>query len=200
MTCTAQSWRPFHRWSRWETRQVKLLLTPRGEVAHHASWWQERRRLRCGLSQQPPWNISTRRTPDVNETMLPCPFCGSFDVDPEGWLGTEEGGKEGEFRRGPECMGCGATTVSVEAWNRRPVHSAPFSHLPTDSRTLLGRLSAALAVIESSGGVDGAHHKMWVIDQVVRELTGNDYPAWVAQFRAGEDGPHTYNWDEGIPP
>lgn len=44
--------------------------------------------------------------------LLPCPFCGSSDVDAAGWL-------DGQGRRGPECMGCGATAQSVDAWNRR---------------------------------------------------------------------------------
>lgn len=50
------------------------------------------------------------------------------------------------------------------------------------------------------GGTDGAHHKAWVIDQIVRALTGDGYAAWVADMRAGQDGPETYDWDEGIPP
>lgn len=36
---------------------------------------------------------------------------------------------------------------------------------------------------------DGDHHKMWVIDQMVRHLTGDRYPATV-----GDD------WDEGVAP
>lgn len=47
---------------------------------------------------------------------------------------------------------------------------------------------------------DGAHHKMWVIDQMVRALTGLEYEEWVRQIQDGEDGPETYWWDEGIAP
>lgn len=50
------------------------------------------------------------------------------------------------------------------------------------------------------GGIDGAHHKSWVIDQMVRALTGLDYDKVVAEAREGEDGPETYDWDVGIPP
>jgi hypothetical protein len=50
------------------------------------------------------------------------------------------------------------------------------------------------------GGIDGGHHKMWVIDQMVRCLTGVKYVEWVKTAKAGEDGPETYTWDEGIPP
>lgn len=62
------------------------------------------------------------------------------------------------------------------------------------------RTARALEVIRSYGGIDGAHHKQWVIDQVVRALTGDGYEAWVKAQRAGDDGPDTYEWDEGIAP
>lgn len=46
------------------------------------------------------------------------------------------------------------------------------------------------------GGYDGAHHKQWVIYQIVRTLTGDDYQEWVDSYT--EDG--EYEWDEGIAP
>lgn len=86
------------------------------------------------------------------------------------------------------------------------------------------QIAAAFQVIERYGQTDGAHHKQWVIDQVVRCLLGcpkeekvfhwpgqrpyvaevlgeNDaYREWVRQQREGVDGPHTYDYDEGIAP
>jgi hypothetical protein len=65
------------------------------------------------------------------------------------------------------------------------------------------RVADALAMIGKYGTIDGAHHKQWVLDQVVRVLLGGDpaaYAAWVARVRAGEDGPETYDWDAGIAP
>jgi hypothetical protein len=59
---------------------------------------------------------------------------------------------------------------------------------------------AALEIALQYGGIDGAHHKMWVIDQMVRVMTGTAYPQWVAEAKAGDDGPDTYEWDEGIAP
>ena len=50
------------------------------------------------------------------------------------------------------------------------------------------------------GSYDGGHHKQWVLDQIVRILTGDGYDKWVAKFENGEDGPQTYEWDEGIAP
>lgn len=62
------------------------------------------------------------------------------------------------------------------------------------------RISAALKIAHDYGQDDGDHHKAWVIDQVVRALTGDGYETWIRDYRAGEDGPETYEWDEGIAP
>lgn len=57
------------------------------------------------------------------------------------------------------------------------------------------RIKEALEVA-IDGTIDGAHHKMWVIDQMVLALTGDDYEAWVAEYeQAGE-----YEWDRGVAP
>jgi len=72
-----------------------------------------------------------------------------------------------------------------------------------DSRNDLSfeeRVNGALSVAFSYGGTDGSHHKMWVIDQMVRVLTGENYNDWVRKRKEGEDGPDTYEWDEGIAP
>ncbi len=58
----------------------------------------------------------------------------------------------------------------------------------------------AAQLISRYGGIDGAHHKQWVLDQVVRILTGPGYPGWVVAHNDGENGPHSYEWEEGIPP
>jgi len=58
----------------------------------------------------------------------------------------------------------------------------------------------AIDIAQQYGAIDGDHHKMWVIDQMVRALTGDGYEEWVTKFRDGEDGPDTYAWDGGIAP
>ena len=57
-----------------------------------------------------------------------------------------------------------------------------------------------LDLIEQYGGIDGAHHKDWLLDQLARILTGEGYEAWVVELKSGEDGPETYGYDEGIAP
>jgi hypothetical protein len=83
----------------------------------------------------------------------------------------------------------------------------------------------AMYFIERYGGIDGANHKDWVLDQVSRILKGTPviveearwegglkefrvrtgdpsqrYLAWVVEIKNGEDGPDTYDYEEGTPP
>jgi hypothetical protein len=83
------------------------------------------------------------------------------------------------------------------------------------------RVRAALGIL-ARGVPDG--EQFWVIDQVLRALTGGrietvagvdwegnrfeqeamgetgEYREFVARYEAGEDGPHTYKWEKGTPP
>lgn len=61
------------------------------------------------------------------------------------------------------------------------------------------RITKALDLLLGYGSIDGSHHKMWVIDQTVRILA-DDYEETIRKAKEGEDGPDTYDWDEGIPP
>lgn len=80
------------------------------------------------------------------------------------------------------------------------------------------RVAKAMEVMELAGA-DGDHHRAWVIDQLLRALTGcpeeevlvedvpflvlgesDEYRQWVAEYKAGDDGPETYGWDTGIAP
>lgn len=62
------------------------------------------------------------------------------------------------------------------------------------------KIEEAINMAVKYGGIDGAHHKDWVIDQMVRILAGDNYEKIIAEAKAGEDGPDTYSWDEGIAP
>ena len=62
------------------------------------------------------------------------------------------------------------------------------------------KITAAINIAVEYGGTDGAHHKDWVIDQMVRALADDKYESIVAAAKAGEDGPDTHSWEEGIPP
>jgi hypothetical protein len=78
------------------------------------------------------------------------------------------------------------------------------------------RIEKATEIAIKYGGIDGAHHKDWVIDQMVRALCGSPYTENEHGFRFygesaeylklvrdacdGEDGPDTYGWETGIAP
>ena len=67
---------------------------------------------------------------------------------------------------------------------------------------LKSRVATALDTILRFGGIDGDHHKAWVIDQTVRALTGEGYDKWVDDYKGATDtdGEREYDWDEGIAP
>lgn len=86
----------------------------------------------------------------------------------------------------------------------------------------------AVQIATRYGMDDGAHHKMWVIDQMLRALTdcpivekigisqredgthiefsyqtygeSEEYKRLIAEACAGDDGPQTYSWSVGIAP
>ena len=62
------------------------------------------------------------------------------------------------------------------------------------------KIDAALELAIQYGQIDGDHHKAWVIDQIVRALTGDNYDNVIADACDGEDGPQTYDWNCGIAP
>ena len=63
------------------------------------------------------------------------------------------------------------------------------------------RIKNALELAFNFGCIDGDWHKMWVIDQMVRALCGNEeeYNKWVQEYEEPENGDY-YKWDCGIAP
>ena len=66
----------------------------------------------------------------------------------------------------------------------------------------VGRTQKALDVIQQNGGVDGSHHKQWVLDQVARILTETPeaYQVWCRSYSYDDKGEYYGEWDEGIAP
>lgn len=62
------------------------------------------------------------------------------------------------------------------------------------------RVDAAIELAVRYGGIDGDHHKAWVIDQMVRVLAGDRYDSIVTEAKAGDEGPDSYDWKVGIAP
>lgn len=79
---------------------------------------------------------------------------------------------------------------------------------------LHGRVTSALAMLQEWATHDGAEHKAFALDQVLRALTGctiddedkvargttAEYETFVALFESGSHGPKTYTWDRGEAP
>ena len=67
--------------------------------------------------------------------------------------------------------------------------------LPMLHTTDRERIKGAVEVATRFGGIDGAHHKAWVIDQMLKHLLGDAYQQTIQEIR--EEG---RDWDEGIAP
>jgi hypothetical protein len=67
-----------------------------------------------------------------------------------------------------------------------------------EDNTVYQRVKKAITIAFQYGSIDGAHHKMWVIDQIVRTLLAEEYDTVVEEYKNCEDGP--YEWEEGIAP
>jgi hypothetical protein len=94
-----------------------------------------------------------------------------------------------------------------------------FTRTDAEVTALEDRIKKAL---DQASNVDGAHHKQWIIDQMVRALTGcpivertsddgsytyetqgesEEYLAWCREYEGDEDDEENYyEWDEGIAP
>lgn len=58
-------------------------------------------------------------------------------------------------------------------------------------------IDKAIAIAIKYGSIDGDHHRAWVIDQMVRVLSGDDYERLISE-ECSEDG--EIDWYTGIAP
>lgn len=61
-------------------------------------------------------------------------------------------------------------------------------------------IDKALDIAYKYGQTDGGHHKMWVIDQMVRTLLKDDYDKFVKEYEKPDKNDDYYEWDTGIAP
>ena len=64
------------------------------------------------------------------------------------------------------------------------------------------RIDKALSIAWRYAQIDGGHHKMWVIDQMVRVLCGSEveYKKWVERYETPLGDEDYYIWNVGIAP
>lgn len=111
--------------------------------------------------------------------ILPCPFCGSGDVDAAGWL-------DGQGKRGPECLGCGATAQTVEYWNRRHKPEGADFHLD-----MVAHMHRQIAFSTRTFGP--GERQQGVIDHIRKELreiedAPKDLEEWIDVVLLALDG------------
>ena len=70
-----------------------------------------------------------------------------------------------------------------------------------DRSTLGNRIRDALDVALGFGSIEGDHHRAWVVDQMVRKLTGPHYLAFrELHVQVDDEGESWDSWEEGIAP
>lgn len=64
------------------------------------------------------------------------------------------------------------------------------------------RIQLAVEIASRFAQIDGSHHRIWVIDQMMRRLLGEkQYKEFVKEYEeVDEDGEVMYEWDTGIAP
>lgn len=62
--------------------------------------------------------------------------------------------------------------------------------------SLFYAVQAAIKIAEENAQIDGAHHKLWVIDQMLRVLLAENYSLFVTKYNSLNYPP----WDPGIAP
>jgi hypothetical protein len=56
-----------------------------------------------------------------------------------------------------------------------------------------------VSLIDRYVGIEEEHHRQWLFDQVLRQLLGSQYDAWVIERDAEAEGSYK-PWDVGIAP
>ena len=74
-------------------------------------------------------------------------------------------------------------------------HSKGLCEAVNDKNKLQQRIDKALEIAYQYAQIDGSHHRLWVIDQMLRELLGDKYKSWIKKYEEGD-----YKWDIGIAP
>lgn len=73
-------------------------------------------------------------------------------------------------------------------------------HAP-DANELLARVVKMIQTAVQYGNIDGGHHKMWVINEMLRAVMGeDDLKALIDAYTAPDTDGDYYFWDEGIAP
>ena len=105
-----------------------------------------------------------------------------------------------------EALACGACAVSdasnpwtltVEAADalieaRREREGKTEEPVNARIAQLVERMESACEVAYDYAQIEGDHHRMWVIDQMLRALLRDDYEQWIAVYE--------HPWDVGIAP
>lgn len=85
-------------------------------------------------------------------------------------------------------------TTPAEEDTNHPDHYMPLLEFNIDNA------ANALMIAAKYGTVEGEYHKSWVLDQIIRSLTGKQYEKFIEKARELSKDPDNAVWDEGTVP
>ena len=88
------------------------------------------------------------------------------------------------------------TSGGYAQWVRHSATDSQIIGMRDERDRLRGRINEAADLGIRYGQIDGEHHKMWVIDQMLRTLLGENYERAIRESDPDEE----YGWDTGIAP
>lgn len=99
------------------------------------------------------------------------------------------------------CPRCEGITMPRYAWEVKRLR-AQLALKETGLDLARERIKDASDLAMQYGMIDGAHHKQWVIDQMLRTILGPLYDEWrhKVEHATDEEGELYPLWDDGIPP
>lgn len=102
-------------------------------------------------------------------------------------------------------MGVKSIVISKEKYNRLKQETKNLIKLNDVKLNFIeeenNKINKALEIAFQYGQIDGDHHKIWVIDQMVRALTGDKYNEFVKEYETDEEtGEKEWVWKNGIAP
>lgn len=115
-------------------------------------------------------------------------ICGSCRVSEHGLHNLMADDSLYDHRGVQMCAGCGKFPETITE-SQEIAHNGIHEHC---RKTQVGNIAMRF------GGIDGDHHKQWVIDQMLRSSLGKErYEAWIKEMNSDPD----YDpWDVGSPP
>jgi len=81
-----------------------------------------------------------------------------------------------------------------------PSWSAFLPYLPSDPEVARSNGAQILELLHLHGQLPGSGEQQWLVDQILRRLTGDSYEEFIEAWSVDEDFGMSFDWSSGTPP